>query len=1457
METTYPNKQQLEDYIFKAARSRNIDPSVAIAVAQSEGLDGNPADGWQSNVVKNGKREPSYGPFQLYTGGGLGNRFQEKTGLDPADPANVFKGIDFALDVASKEGWGAWYGAKKIGVYGMHGIMKNGVPHNDGTIPNAPTPGPVTGGSDEQRSYDYYKTTGVNSQPNVKNAGKPQLNIYGHVNWTKVDPQVKDYLSVASARMGIPLNIHSGHRDLSHPSEAKKGPHALHRHTTGKAVDLDIGGYSDAQKQQLITTLVAMGATGVGIYPGGKSLHIDWSGLGTGYKGPGTVSTWDNSGKNPGWYSNGLALGLKAQKEGKLPDGVAFDANIPSGQFSSMSQGGQRADMSWQGGVYPDPVTAQQDYVRGQNDRSIKGLELDGTSYGATIGAAFERSWVLPNLFEANGMGKYPPNPDFDIEKEWATLTKDIPVQYQDQLKTVNSIEEGNAIRSLIGNQMKRDKLIEDNGWTGTISSIFAEILDPVALTAAVATEGALAPYLAAMKVGRIGRALGIGGAAAGGNLVAEGVLDYADPRQHTLTDYGISLGAGLLIGTSLGYFARGNSAIEHAIRDDLHNLGNTIVPPVNKSSAGAQASGTTRVEENVFSNPNQFDFEDMEGAETAAGGRKVGNALKNPVSDPVTKGEKIGAEAFLGARLVMPDPRGARNGEVVERNVVERYTQMFKAGLYDWETTAFAQYKKYAKRTQSGWTRAKNSMGLDDAELTGFFKKVTEYVEETDPIKKAAYDPEVKAVGDKKAQLYSTFRKEGEARRIAGMPLEDNPNYTPLYRDDESMALLRDKFSDQDLRRIVSNEVDKMLDPDGASPALKGRIAEGWMNNITRASLGAQDNFSRVFAKGDRTELIAFLRDELGLVDQSLIDEFMGLNIVRSITQEGTPVTPRVKTRTFDLEGYKTKTFVEYRPDYKGKRTGRGEEVSLRDFFEKNAHAQMTRYMRDMSGVYAFADMRVVNPKTKELILDGVRDDADWAKFKRWIQDSSLAREGTSAAQVKDFLDELDYVYQEIRHAGGSNPRMSKTGRRIMAYTFAHFMQNMGINQAQEFVNIVSGMGLRAAIKGIPAYTRMLNAAGKSVPTDVVMRDLQVLLGRGDNVFMGSRRHYLTEEILGNESASGKAGKVYDKVSSKVVAGVVKISGMEHIDNYLQNWTMRAAAQYFADLASEYGEKAAKGKFKLEDINGLLTWQDAKRLRSLGLSDAKLVQIMNQFRKHSGVTDKKTRLKELNFDKWDAHTLNDLRTALDRWSMRAIQQNDIGSMSRWLSHPVAKFVFQFRSFIFGAYGKQTMYGVNHFDMRTVSTWMLQTMAGAGTWYLFNKAMSLGEKDPDKFMENKLGEEGTWEWYRNMGTAGLNRSGWTSIFPMLYDTAAGVTGAPRLDGRTSGQASAAWGSPVVSLIDQSSKASKDLINSIATDRDQSRQEIKNNVRTIAGNWLPMLAFFGKLSEDRPERNPNR
>lgn len=69
------------------------------------------------------------------------------------------------------------------------------------------------------------------------------------------------------------LAITSGYRDPDRNSIAGGAKRSAHLH--GDAIDLSIAGYTDAQKTAVLEAAIKHGAKGIGIYPGGTSLHID------------------------------------------------------------------------------------------------------------------------------------------------------------------------------------------------------------------------------------------------------------------------------------------------------------------------------------------------------------------------------------------------------------------------------------------------------------------------------------------------------------------------------------------------------------------------------------------------------------------------------------------------------------------------------------------------------------------------------------------------------------------------------------------------------------------------------------------------------------------------------------------------------------------------------------------------------------------------------------------------------------------------------------------------------------------------------------------------------------------------------------------------------------------------------------------------------------------------------
>lgn len=122
----YNDKEAVSNYIRQAAIARNIDPEIAVAIAGGEGLH-----------TYIGDNNSSFGPFQLHYGGrasggnavgGLGDAFTKQTGLDARDQSTIAQQIDFSLDNAATNGWGAWHAAPRLGIGPFAGISKNSKP---------------------------------------------------------------------------------------------------------------------------------------------------------------------------------------------------------------------------------------------------------------------------------------------------------------------------------------------------------------------------------------------------------------------------------------------------------------------------------------------------------------------------------------------------------------------------------------------------------------------------------------------------------------------------------------------------------------------------------------------------------------------------------------------------------------------------------------------------------------------------------------------------------------------------------------------------------------------------------------------------------------------------------------------------------------------------------------------------------------------------------------------------------------------------------------------------------------------------------------------------------------------------------------------------------------------------------------------------------------------------------
>ncbi len=140
-----PVNPDVLNYIRTSAAARGINPDTAMRVSASEGLKGFDPNG-NPNLGDGGS---SAGPFQLHYGGvasggnavaGLGDDFTKATGLDARNPATWKQQVDFSLDNVTQNGWGAFHGAKALGIGNWDGISQGDKGQSSGQGASAAAP---------------------------------------------------------------------------------------------------------------------------------------------------------------------------------------------------------------------------------------------------------------------------------------------------------------------------------------------------------------------------------------------------------------------------------------------------------------------------------------------------------------------------------------------------------------------------------------------------------------------------------------------------------------------------------------------------------------------------------------------------------------------------------------------------------------------------------------------------------------------------------------------------------------------------------------------------------------------------------------------------------------------------------------------------------------------------------------------------------------------------------------------------------------------------------------------------------------------------------------------------------------------------------------------------------------------------------------------------------------------
>ncbi|MER8385257.1 phage tail tip lysozyme [Mesorhizobium sp. M1380] len=964
-------------------------------------------------------------------------------------------------------------------------------------------------------------------------------------------------------------------------------------------------------------------------------------------------------------------------------------------------------------------------------------------------------------------------------------------------------------------------------GFTGGFLSIANSILDPVALGADVMASTVAPELVIGNRAKRLGRVLegAMAGAAGGAASVAINAAVNPNVNQSDLLAATV-FGAG--VGGAVGHlFGRPETTFEGA---QLQRAGrNAAEAHEGVDMAGSVGAAKASANAPFLDEEGLGLLDDRDFDPTAFG------SIRPDLSARLQQDSNVLVKA--GAGLVQ-DGTGKANGAVNAIAASEDMTRLFDEHRITEAQTYNPQLADYAKR-QKRLNKAQIERNFND--------EIHAYITDRQTGRADRYDPAVVKVGNKHAELYAEalrlqqnpFAREGiEGRSVLGTDsIPTDPHYSPRYWNSEAIIAAVNEFGVDPIVTLIGRAM-KSADT-GIKDELIERTAKAFTNAIIDRAHGLEDVTSHVLSSDQLDNLVDMLEGHYGLdpKDAEALRFEFAKKSAKDAGRDGHNKARLLLDEKMTLENVANKHGVV---------NERG--ISISDLVVTDARQNFTRYMRNSMGRVALARYRFKDPQTGELLINGFTSDREFASYMTKVKQKNadlISAGKITKSQAAAGVKRLEYAYASILGRPTSDMEATNAGwflRMVRKFNFSRIMNQVGFAQISEIGSPIASLGWKAALSQAPALRRVVTDDGASLLKSGLGNDVEAIMGVGADRLLHTSDYRIDEFSNGfhGEPTSNWKEFIENKLN-KANRITSEVSGLTQANVMLERWTAKAIVQKFSDMAHNGG----KG-------------MSAKRLADLGLSKDMTDRVMKMFTTEGNfehevgfITGRK--VTRAHFDKWaDKEAREAFISAAHRLSRQVIQKNDIGNMTMWMSHPLAKALMQFRTFMVGSYGKQTLKSLAFKDVMAAHQLVMTTAFAAAGYIMQMKAQAMLRSDRDKFLEERLSP-------KNLAAAAFARAGASSIIPMLVDTGLGLGGQDTLFSytRTTGQASnMLFGNPTTGGVDDLYQAGRSMAG-LFRDGEWSQDEARKVSRVLMfGNALPIVMGLNGWISGMPERAPH-
>ena len=988
-----------------------------------------------------------------------------------------------------------------------------------------------------------------------------------------------------------------------------------------------------------------------------------------------------------------------------------------------------------------------QAFAKAEREREIE-AQKPKVSFSEFIGASKEEDWITSYAFQ----NKESFAPDLNYLKEglnqeqFDELTKDIPEDHHDFLEETVSFDHAKQMREKVLASLENEKKMQSWGWYGVPLRIGVNMFDPVAATAGV-LGGVAAPVVWGNKLSRVGRIVrgAIGGAAS--NAAIEG---YIASESVTRDEYDVMYAAvaGMLLGGGVGAISRGVGN-EPELRQAHENLLQEV-EGAQKAELEARAKQDLLGEKSVGAAENPFDpplmernlrspeatekaienFGEMQKSEFSALRIDMANYLLSS-DNPLING--------LG-RILAEDAVGKRGDNVIESTADLLKTNAFKGKLARFYQTYGVEYKAWAKENNIGFFRRSQSK-----QRTSFGEQVADAIENPNGI----HSPAVKRMAERNAELYRDILREAKEAGVKGFEnIPENLTYFTHRWNKFKFDDLRGKIGDDGIERLLTQGLvngTTDLTEDAAA-----QIAKAMNIKIKSDLAGLDSGFSRLFTADSRDTLKQIMKEErFGKEDGGVFRPFSDDELDRLLglfeqSQTGVPSRAKYRLR-FDMETQFEGT---------NKLTGTREIFSIKDLQERDAEQVFTLYANEMSGRIALAKKGIKSESDFESLINQAKDYAinEGVGKTRQRNRKRIGKEEEIARTIYNMI-----LGRRPPNSGDPNAAYMKISRLIQDFNFIRLMNQVGFAQFAELGNAVQVGGIRGLIRVVPEFKAMIKRAENCELTYPVLRDIEAFYGTGAERMTNQMIHRLDQLETNSPYGRGILDGI-QRTADRAKRLTADISGMAPITLGIERGTSRIVMQTLADMA-----------FSNKSLS-------LKRMRSLGLGDEEAQLVFDNFKKHAKLENSflfsTKKLREINLEQWDPKARDVLGIAVARWTRRAIQQNDLGNLSLFMTKEYGKVLVQFRTFMVVSHAKQLLHNVKMRDMRAFQAMMYSSIS-AGLAYTAQQniqMIGLSDKEKRERKEKRLSASA-------IAKATFARSSYAAFIPGGIDTAFDIYGA--------------------------------------------------------------------------------